>query len=66
MPSEYIVQDMSMANPPTLFLPLADMAQRVASARRKGMLVQAGDLAEDAAFLKAGMLQSGHKPIQCW
>lgn len=39
-----------MANPPTLFLPLADMAQRVAKAGSKADR----DVKEELAFLKAG------------
>ena len=53
MPAEFIVQDPTAANPPTLFLPLADMARRV-SRGPTGIAEEDADLQEEADFLKAG------------
>ncbi len=50
MPADFLVQSPDVANPPTLFLPLADMAQRVAKANSR--LDEDGR--EELAFLKAG------------
>ena len=53
VPADFLVQSPDVANPPTLFLSLADMAQRVA-----GTCSQHGsDTQEELAFLKAG---AGH------
>ncbi len=52
MPAEFIVQSPKVANPPTLFLALADMAQRVeAAGSRAGTIPGAR---EDLEFLTAG------------
>ena len=50
VPSDFLVQSPDVANPPTLFLPLADMAQRVARAGSQ----HDEDGREELAFLKAG------------
>lgn len=50
VPAGFLVQNPDVANPPTLFLPLADMAQRVA---RSGVKSDA-DAQEELAFLRAG------------
>ncbi|CAL5220064.1 g2015 [Coccomyxa viridis] len=49
VPADFLVQSPDVANPPTLFLPLADMAQRVAKA---GSQIDE-DGREELAFLKA-------------
>ena len=51
VPADFIVQSPDVANPPTLFLPLADMAQRVA--RSGGSRMEDGGR-EDLEFLTAG------------
>lgn len=51
VPADFLVQSPDVANPPTLFLPLTDMAQRVA--RSSGKPDQ--DVEEELAFLKAGI-----------
>ena len=50
VPADFLVQSPDVANPPTLFLSLADMAQRVASTSSQ----QESDTQEELAFLKAG------------
>ena len=50
VPADFLAQSTDVANPPTLFLPLADMAQRVAKAGKQ----RSGDEQEELAFLKAG------------
>lgn len=50
MPAEFVVQDPTAANPPTLFLPLADMARRLSQGTKSGP----GEGDEEAVFLKAG------------
>ncbi len=52
VPADFLVQSPDVANPPTLFLPLADMAQRVAKA---GSQIDE-DGREELAFLKAGAM----------
>lgn len=52
VPAEFIVQSPKVANPPTLFLPLADMAQRVAAAGTMGRRDSGAH--EDLDFLRAG------------
>ena len=50
VPAEFMVQDPQAANPPTLFLVLADMAQGLqAAGHQRSDIVQA-----DADFLRAG------------
>lgn len=51
VPADFLVQSPDVANPPTLFLPLADMAQRVARSSSK----PDQDVEEELAFLKAGI-----------
>ncbi len=51
VPADFLVQSPDVANPPTLFLPLADMAQRVAKSSGK----PDEDIEEELAFLKAGI-----------
>ena len=51
VPADFLVQSPDVANPPTLFLPLADMAQRVAKSSSK----PDQDVQEELAFLKAGI-----------
>jgi mannosyl-oligosaccharide glucosidase len=51
VPADFIVQSPDVANPPTLFLPLADMARRVACSGGSEMK-NAGR--EDLEFLTAG------------
>lgn len=55
VPEEYIVQDPSSANPPTLFLPLAQMANQIAAAASDPPASQA--LHDQKQFLLAGKLQ---------
>lgn len=50
VPADFLVQSPDVANPPTLFLSLADMAQRVVSPSRQ----HGSDTQEELAFLKAG------------
>ena len=50
VPAGFLVQNPDVANPPTLFLPLADMAQRVA----KSGVESDADLQEELTFLRAG------------
>ena len=50
VPADFLVQSPDVANPPTLFLPLADMAQRVVKAGRQ----PDEDGRKELAFLKAG------------
>lgn len=52
MPEEYIVQQPTSANPPTLFLALAQMADQVAAAASDAQASQV--LQEQEQFLKAG------------
>ncbi len=52
VPAEFMVQNPDAANPPTLFLVLADMAREVAAAAASGNWTQ--DSREDAEFLQAG------------
>lgn len=54
VPAEFIVQRPDVANPPTLFLPLADMAQRIAAAKGPKALKQEG-VKEDVQFLTSGI-----------
>lgn len=51
MPAEFLVQSPDVANPPTLFLALADMAQRVA---RSGGRADSAGAREDLQLLTAG------------
>ena len=51
MPAEFVVQDPSQANPPTLILVLADMARNVAD---KGGSTNP-EVQEDLQFLQAGL-----------
>lgn len=51
VPAGFLVQNSDVANPPTLFLPLADMAQRVA----KSGVESDADVQEELAFLRAGV-----------
>ncbi len=57
VPAEFIVQNPDVANPPTLFLPLADMAQRVAATKGKGPEQGQEGMQEDLEFLTAGLHQ---------
>ena len=50
VPADFLVQSPDVANPPTLFLSLADMAQRVASTSSQ----HESNTQEELAFLKAG------------
>jgi hypothetical protein len=50
VPAGFLVQNPDVANPPTIFLPLADMAQRVA----KSGVKSDADAQEELAFLRAG------------
>ena len=50
VPAEFVVQDPSAANPPTLFLALADMARSVADRQRS----HEPDVQEELQFLRAG------------
>ena len=54
VPANFLAQSPDVANPPTLFLPLADMAQRLAKAGTQ--LDEDGQ--EELVFLKAGALHS--------
>lgn len=59
VPAEFIVQHPDMANPPTLFLPLAAAAARLRSPAPAGLgekaaHAEARDRSEDLAFLRAG------------
>ena len=56
VPADFLVQSPDVANPPTLFLSLADMAQRVASTSTQ----RESERQEELAFLKAG---AGHNHI---
>ena len=51
MPPEFMVQDPTAANPPTLFLPLADMARQLAA---KAAISSFTEGREEADFLRAG------------
>ena len=51
VPAEFVTQSLEAANPPTLFLVLADMARSLPPGQ------PTGDAAEDLAFLQAGALQ---------
>ena len=53
MPAEFVVQSLDAANPPTLFLVLADMAR---SLPPEG--TPQGEAAEDLQFLQAGAAAS--------
>ena len=57
VPPEFVPQSPDGANPPTLLLPLADMARRCAAAREAGDVdargVAASDAADECAFLSA-------------
>ena len=58
MPADFLVQSPDVANPPTLFLPLADMAQVIASAApasQQSDASLAGSAQEDLEFLRAGV-----------
>ena len=60
MPAEFIVQHPDVANPPTLFLPLAAAAARLRSPASTALgdeaaRAEARDRAEDLAFLRAGV-----------
>ena len=50
VPPEFVVQDPSAANPPTLFLALADMARSISGQKPGSNL----EVQEDLQFLKAG------------
>jgi len=59
VPAEFVVQSPEVANPPTLFLPLAAAAARLAAPPPAGLPperagAEARDRAEDRAFLRAG------------
>ena len=59
MPAEFIMQHPDVANPPTLFLPLAAAAARLRSPASTALgdeaaRAEARDRAEDLAFLRAG------------
>ena len=59
MPAEFIVQHPDVANPPTLFLPLAAAAARLRAPAPAGLggaaaRAEAQDRTEDLAFLRAG------------
>ena len=54
VPANFIVQSPDVANPPTLFLALADMAQAVANASTGRSKDQSGSRKEDLDFLRAG------------
>lgn len=63
VPADFLVQSPDVANPPTLFLPLADMAQRVAKAGSQ--LDEDGR--EELVFLKAGAAPSELPyPLASW
>ena len=50
VPAGFLVQNPDVANPPTLFLPLADMAQHVAKSGAESN----ADMQEELTFLRAG------------
>ena len=50
VPPEFVVQDPTAANPPTLFLALADMARSISDRQPSSD----PELQEELAFLKAG------------
>lgn len=50
VPAEFVVQDPTAANPPTLFLALADMARRVVDKTQSSD----PEYQDDLQFLKAG------------
>ena len=54
VPAEFVTQSLDAANPPTLFLVLADMARSLPDS------TATGDAAEDLQFLQAG--DSLHQP----
>ena len=51
VPPEFVVQDPTAANPPTLFLPLADMARQLVAKTGSSGSLEAG---AEADFLRAG------------
>lgn len=58
VPEEYIVQQPSSANPPTLFLVLAQMADQIAAAAANPDASAAQALQDQEQFLKAGKLRA--------
>ena len=54
VPADFIVQNPDVANPPTLFLALADMAQAVATASVGRSSESTSSRTEDLNFLQAG------------
>ena len=63
VPADFIVQSPDVANPPTLFLALADMAQAVANASTGRGKDKIGGRKEDLEFLQAGACRpSGSQP----
>ena len=54
MPADFIVQSPDVANPPTLFLALADMAQAVANGSVESGEEKSSSKLEDLEFLQAG------------
>lgn len=52
MPAEFVVQDPTAANPPTLFLALADMARSISDKKH----ASDSEVQEELQFLKAGEL----------
>lgn len=71
MPAEFIVQHPDVANPPTLFLPLAAAAARLRSPASTALgdeaaRAEALDRAQDLAFLRAGVTVTLLPPRTTW
>ena len=71
MPPEFVVQRPDVANPPTLFLPLAAAAARLRAPAPAGLgqeaaRAEARDRSEDLAFLRAGAPGPSPSTVTPW